>query len=92
MTRDSGFDRLERRRLAAIARRLDAALEGCEVLGAAAFHAQLHGLFTRIASGELTAPIRRAPGMRHFLESNLPGHPAISDLYSALCRAVEGKD
>ncbi len=85
------FEPHELRRVASLAAALDDALRGNQVLGAAAFHAQLSWIFGRISAGQLTAPIRRAPGGRHFLESNLPGDARIRELYSAFCDAVEGR-
>ena len=85
----SDFDR---KRVARLAKRLERALEDSSAMGADGVLGQMRSLFDRIAAGEVTAPIRRAPGGRHFLESNLREDPAVSSVWTTFCNAVEGKD
>ena len=85
----SGFDR---QRVTYLAAELEKALENSALKGAKDVLAQVQSLFDQIAAGQLGAPIRRAPGGRHFLESDLPSDPTLKNLWTMFCDAVEGVD
>lgn len=74
-----------------MAKQLEAELKRSKVRGAGEVLGQMQSLFDRISSGALNEPVRRAPGGRHFQDSDLPGDPRIRSLWTAFCDAVEGK-
>lgn len=78
------------RKLVAVARNLEAALRASDRKGTVTFRAQLQPLFDRIAEGDVSTPLRRAPGGRAFMESELPNDARIARLYHQFCDALEG--
>ncbi len=70
---------------------LEAALKESADQWAPSFLQQLERVMGLAKSGTLNEPVKRAPGYRHFIESNLPGDPLISQLYSQWWAAVEGR-
>lgn len=82
----SGFDRQQ---VAYLAKELERALQDSTLEGAKDVLGQMQSLFDQISAGNLTAPIRRAPGGRHFLESDLQSDPKIKNLWTSFCDAVE---
>jgi len=85
------FDAFQRRRLAELAKDFEAALTDSRLMGADHMLGQFRATFAAIAAGTVTQPVRRAPGGRAFLESELPGDPKISKLYHLFCTAIEQK-
>ena len=84
-----GFDR---ERVTALSYALEEALAGLTDRQEIAFRDQLTRVLTLAKSGALDKQVKTAPGMRHFVETALPGDPTISKLYLEWCRVIEGTD
>lgn len=54
--------------------------------------AQIEPLALQAVQGKLDAPRKRAPGWRHFMESNLPGDQVVKPLFMAWASVVSGQD
>ncbi|MDY0062557.1 MAG: hypothetical protein RBU45_22275 [Myxococcota bacterium] len=81
---------LDLQRLQRLSAELEAALQESLDPWAGPLLQQLQQTMARVRAGTLTQPLKQAPGMRHFLESDLPGDERVRTLYHAWCAAVEG--
>ncbi|MBW1879352.1 MAG: hypothetical protein JRJ84_13395 [Deltaproteobacteria bacterium] len=84
-----GFDRERLERLSA---ELEEALGASSDPGAPHVLGQVKSVLDSARAGDLDAPRKSAPGGRHFIESNLPGDPVVSSLYTDWCNVVEARD